>query len=119
MDGSPDARKRASGALRAILKAFPVPNGRDLGGCFAEYNADYSDPSTLNATSLRDDQVVTNVSDRGNFIAPYYGDEALGGLKLLARKEQKRQAKEERGVCPPVAALQTEDGGWGVPQHSN
>ena len=50
-----DARGRASGAVRALFDAFPVPNGRDLGGGLAEFNASYSDPSSLDATSLRID----------------------------------------------------------------
>jgi Carboxypeptidase regulatory-like domain len=53
-----DARRRASGAVRAFFDAFPVPNGRDLGDGLAEFNASYSDPSTLDATSLRVDHKV-------------------------------------------------------------
>jgi hypothetical protein len=50
-------RSNAPTSLRPFLNAFPVPNGRDLGNGFAELNATFSDPSTLDATSIRIDHV--------------------------------------------------------------
>jgi hypothetical protein len=44
--------------LRPFLNAYPVPNGRELGNGFAELNATFSDPSTLNATSIRLDHIL-------------------------------------------------------------
>src|ERR1051325_3973796 len=42
--------------IQAFLNAFPRPNGRDLGNNTAEFAASFSNPSTVNATSLRIDQ---------------------------------------------------------------
>jgi hypothetical protein len=41
--------------MQPFLKAFPLPNGGDLGNGLAEFDASYSNPSTLDATSLRID----------------------------------------------------------------
>lgn len=49
------ARNNAPASFRPFLNAYPVPNGRDLGGGFAEFNASYSDPTALDATSVRVD----------------------------------------------------------------
>ncbi|HEX8473211.1 MAG TPA: carboxypeptidase regulatory-like domain-containing protein [Pyrinomonadaceae bacterium] len=49
------ARAAAPSALRPFLDAFPLPNGADLGNGFAEFAASYSDPSRLDAASLRTD----------------------------------------------------------------
>ncbi len=48
-------RNAAPIELKPYLDAFPIPNGKDLGGGFAELFAGYSNPSTLNATSIRID----------------------------------------------------------------
>ncbi|MDD5543152.1 MAG: TonB-dependent receptor [Acidobacteriia bacterium] len=53
-------RQTAPAGLRPILNAFPLPNGRDLGNGFAEFTAAYSDPSSLNATSIRVDHTINN-----------------------------------------------------------
>ncbi len=49
------SRQAAPVAVRSLLNAFPRPNGRDLANNFSEFNASYSDPSTLDAASLRVD----------------------------------------------------------------
>jgi hypothetical protein len=54
------ARKAAPLQLKPFLDAFPIPNGKDLGGGFAESFASYSNPSTLNATSIRIDSRLSN-----------------------------------------------------------
>jgi hypothetical protein len=58
----PDAasRQQAPAAIRPYLSAFPVANGAALGGGLAQFNASYSDPSTLDACSVRVDQVVNS-----------------------------------------------------------
>ncbi|HXG92142.1 MAG TPA: carboxypeptidase regulatory-like domain-containing protein [Blastocatellia bacterium] len=48
-------RNAAPIELKPFLDVFPIPNGKDLGGGFAESFAGYSEPSTLNATSIRID----------------------------------------------------------------
>jgi hypothetical protein len=53
------ARNAAVPSMQSLLKAFPVPNGRDLGNGTAEFNATYSDPSRLDATGIRIDYAPT------------------------------------------------------------
>ncbi|MCA1850344.1 MAG: TonB-dependent receptor, partial [Acidobacteria bacterium] len=54
------ARRAAPAQLKPYLDAFPIPNGRDLGDGFAESSASYSNPSTLNATSIRVDHTLSS-----------------------------------------------------------
>lgn len=46
--------------IQPYLKAFPVPNGPSLGDGLAEFDASYSNPSSLNATSLRLDHAFNS-----------------------------------------------------------
>ncbi len=62
------ARQAAPAAVRPLLNAFPLPNGRDLGNNTAEFASSLSQPVTLNATSLRIDQ---NISKRVQVFARY------------------------------------------------
>jgi Carboxypeptidase regulatory-like domain/TonB dependent receptor len=55
---SREARQKALPQIRPYLDAFPLPNGVDLGNGFAEFVAAYSDPSSMNAASLRLDRIV-------------------------------------------------------------
>ncbi len=48
-----------SPGVRALLEAFPAPNGADLNNGFAEFAASYSDPSRFDAASARFDFVAT------------------------------------------------------------
>ena len=69
-------RQTAPATMRAILNSFPIPNGPNLTNGFAEYFAGYSNPSTLNATSIRIDHTVNNkltIFGRYN-IAPSHSD---------------------------------------------
>lgn len=66
-------RQNASAQIRPILNAYPVPNGpeRMVGGVpngFAEFSASYSNPSTLDATSIRLDH---SISDRLTLFGRY------------------------------------------------
>jgi hypothetical protein len=54
------ARQAALPSIRPFLDAFPLPNGEDLGNNLARFSATYSDPSRLDATSIRIDQTVGN-----------------------------------------------------------
>ena len=56
----PDAasRQQAPAAMRPYLNAYPVANGAALGPGLAQFNASFSDPSTLDAYSIRVDHVV-------------------------------------------------------------
>src|SRR6266545_1268076 len=54
------SRQSAPSAMRPYLNAFPIANSASLGGGLAQFNASYSNPSTLNAYSVRIDQVVNS-----------------------------------------------------------
>jgi hypothetical protein len=61
----PDATSRqaqtpAGTAIRPYLDAYPVANGAELGSGLAQFNAGFSNPSSLDAYSLRMDQIVSS-----------------------------------------------------------
>ena len=59
----PDLAARASAppVIRPYLNAFPLPNGPDdIAAGQAEFNASYSNPGTLNATSIRVDHKLSD-----------------------------------------------------------
>ena len=47
------ARAQASGPVKDILNAFPVPNGPELGSGLAQWTGGWSNPSSSNAGALR------------------------------------------------------------------
>lgn len=53
-------RASATPAMKAILGAFPVPTGADLGDGLAPFIGAFSNPSNLDAASLRLDYNVSN-----------------------------------------------------------
>ena len=53
------SRQQAPAAIQPFLNAYPVPNGAATGPGLARFNASYSNPSSLDAYSLRIDQIVT------------------------------------------------------------
>ncbi len=62
------ARNAAPMQLKPFLAAFPIPNGKDLGNGLAESFGGFSNPITLNATSIRIDHTLTKkVSVFGRF----------------------------------------------------
>ena len=62
------ARQRASTQIQPLLNAFPLPNGADLGNDLARFSASYSNPSTLDAISLRMDHAA---NDRLSFFGRF------------------------------------------------
>jgi len=58
----PDApsRQQAPAALQPFLNAYPVPNGQATGTGVAQFNGSYSNPASLNASSIRLDHVVNS-----------------------------------------------------------
>ncbi len=58
----PDAasRQQAPAAIRPYLNAYPVANGAALGPGLAQFNASFSNPSTLDAYSIRLDHMVSS-----------------------------------------------------------
>lgn len=83
------ARQTAPPQIQPFLNAFPIPNGRVLGNGLAEFNASYSNPSTLNATSIRLDHTINkklSLFGRYNY-APSSGSERgafYGSLNTIA-----------------------------------
>jgi len=68
------SRLAAPALIRSFLNAFPIPNGPETGNGLAEFSAGYSDPSDLNAASVRIDLVP---SQRLMLFARYsYADSA-------------------------------------------
>jgi len=51
-------RQQVPAAVRTLLNAYPLPNGRDLGNGVAEFAASYADPSQFDATALRIDHTI-------------------------------------------------------------
>ena len=52
-------RQSAPSALQPVLNAFPLPNGTDLGNGLAQFIGNWSNPSSLDSTSVRLDHVVS------------------------------------------------------------
>lgn len=53
------ARAEASATIKPLVQAYPLPNGEDLGGGLARLSASYSDPTRLDAASLRLDHLIS------------------------------------------------------------
>src|SRR5208337_618921 len=67
--------------VQPLLNAFPKSNGADLGNGTAGFSASYSDPSTLNASSIRIDYLPSDkvtIFGRYNY-APSSLDQRGGG----------------------------------------
>jgi hypothetical protein len=86
----PDASSRQQAQARGLgiapyLSAYPAANGTELGGGLAQFNSTFSNPSSLNAYSIRMDQALSSkinlfgrydyspssMDQRGPFPAPY------------------------------------------------
>jgi hypothetical protein len=93
------SRLSAPATMQPYLNAFPVQNGPELGAGLAQFNAGYSDPSTLNAYAIRADHVINSklnlfgrydyspsTLDLRGFIPPPYT--VLSTSELLSSSEQ-------------------------------
>lgn len=58
----PDAasRQHAPASILPYLNAYPIANGAELGNGLAQFNASYSNPSSLDASSIRLDQEINS-----------------------------------------------------------
>jgi hypothetical protein len=54
----PPSRELAPASMMPYLNAYPIANGAELGGGLAQFSASFSDPSTLNAYSIRVDHII-------------------------------------------------------------
>jgi hypothetical protein len=61
-------RQAAPAGMQPFLNAFPIPNGATQGNGFAVFSASFSNPATLNATSVRIDHAV---NDKLTFFGRY------------------------------------------------
>jgi len=52
------SREATPTSMQPYLNAYPIPNGAELGSGTAEFNASYSNPSSLNAYSIRVDHAI-------------------------------------------------------------
>lgn len=52
------SRQQAPASIRPFLNAYPLPNGAELGAGLAQFDASFSNPSNLDADSIRVDHVV-------------------------------------------------------------
>jgi hypothetical protein len=57
---SGDVRASAVSGMQPFLNAYPLPNGTDHGDGSADFNASYSNPSTLDAYSIRVDHKIND-----------------------------------------------------------
>jgi hypothetical protein len=87
----PDAasRQQAPAAMQPLLNAYPVANGNELGAGLAQSNAAFSNPSTLDAYSLRVDQVVNSK------------------MRLFGRYNYSPSSQDQRAPFPQFLALST------------
>lgn len=77
---SASLRQNAAAAWRPILNAFPMPNGADLGNGLANYTAGYSNPSSINTTSIRLDH---HFSERLNLFGRYHDAPSENTTRML------------------------------------
>src|SRR5262249_27378105 len=80
------SRGAAPSALQPILAAFPLPNGPETANGFAQFSASYSDPSRLNATSVRVDHTLApslTLFGRYNY-APSSASSRLGSFGVAS-----------------------------------
>jgi Carboxypeptidase regulatory-like domain len=77
-------------SILPYLNAYPVANGSELGGGLAQFNSTFSNPSSLDAYSVRIDQVVN------------------ANLNLFGRYSHSPSALDQRGAIPaPYTVLST------------
>ena len=54
------SRQQAPTTMQPYLNAYPLPNGAQLGNGTAQFNGGYSNPSSLDAYSIRVDQAINS-----------------------------------------------------------
>jgi hypothetical protein len=85
------SRQAASPAVQALLDAYPIPNGPNLGGGQAQFSAGFSNPLSTDATSFRVDQVFTSTLSgfvRYNYAPSTSDGRNTGGYDSLASIEE-------------------------------
>jgi Carboxypeptidase regulatory-like domain/TonB dependent receptor len=77
------SRQQAPTTIQPYLNAFPVANGAELGAGLAQFNGSFSNPASLNAYSIRMDQVISPK------------------LTLFGRYNYSPSSLDQRGPAPP------------------
>jgi carboxypeptidase family protein/TonB-dependent receptor-like protein len=54
------SRQQAPTTMQPYLNAYPIPNGPELGSGTAQFNGSYSNPSSLDAYSIRADHTINS-----------------------------------------------------------
>jgi Carboxypeptidase regulatory-like domain/TonB dependent receptor len=92
-DTSSRQRAQATGlSILPYLNAYPVANGTELGGGLAQFNSTLSNPSSLNAYSIRMDQVLNSK------------------MNLFGRYSYSPSTLDQRGPVPaPYTVLSTRE----------
>src|SRR6266850_7057266 len=83
------SRQLAPADMQPFLNAYPVANGTPVGPGLAQFNASYSNPSSLDAYSIRLDHIINSK------------------LSLFARYNSSPSSLDQRGPFPPFAVLST------------
>jgi hypothetical protein len=110
------SRAAAPAQVRPLLRAFPVPNGADLGNGFSEFAASYTDPSRFDAASLRLDLVAggwltlfaryanapSRTSQRGGVGSPGQTGQSLNTVNRTALDTQTLTAGATAALSPRV-----------------
>jgi hypothetical protein len=81
------SRQQAPASMQPYLNAYPIPNGAALGAGLAQFNAGYSNPSSLNTYSIRIDQVINSK------------------LSLFGRYNYSPSSLDQRSYLPPPYAV--------------
>jgi hypothetical protein len=104
------ARQNAPDTFKPFLNAFPLPTGPANANNFAEFAASFSNPSTLNATSLRIDHTINNklvlfgrYNDSPSTSIQRGGTRSLNTLNKLALKIQTVTAGATATLTPSVS----------------
>jgi hypothetical protein len=78
-------RQAAVPQMRPFLNAYPIPNGQVFANGFAQFNASVSDPSTMDATSIRVDHTFNDgltVFGRYNYAPSGTTQRGIGNTSL-------------------------------------
>lgn len=85
------SRQQAPATMQPFLNAYPVANGAELGAGLAQFNASFSNPSSLDAYSIRVDHIINSK------------------LTLFARYNYSPSDLDQRGAPFSPTALSTSD----------
>lgn len=85
------SRQAAPAGVRPFLNAYPVSNGAQVAPGLAQFNASYANPSSLDAYSIRVDQIISSK------------------LSLFGRYNYSPSSLDQRAATFPTPALSTKE----------